>query len=47
MTVMTLEMNWDEWNDVNEVNAERKEADEKNHEVDSRDRVLHAEKNDL
>jgi len=39
-------MNWGEWNEVNEEKAEYQEADEKNQEVDSRDRVLHTEKSE-
>jgi len=44
---MTQILNWDEWNEVDEEKAESQEADEKNQEVDSRDRVLHTEKGDL
>jgi len=41
-------MNWDEWNEVNEEVAECQEADEKNQEVDPREKLLlHTEKSNL
>jgi len=44
--VITLTIKWHEWNEVNGDRTEYQKANEKNQEVDSRDKVMHIKVND-